>query len=333
MRNPAAGDCGARNADLVEATIGSRDSTTPAQFPNNLKAVARALGGEIRGNEVLAPGPRHSAKDRSLSVKLSPRAPDGFLAHSFAGDDWRRCRDHVRERIGLPVYRPERPQKLAPGAHHGAPGHRDSGEPAKAATQPPDNARTAAWLWGARKPITEGCPAGLYLRRARRFDGPIPPTLGYLPPNGKYPPAMIAAFGFCEEPEPGVIDPPANVTGVHLTRLTPDGGKAPIDPVKIMHGPSAGLPIVLAPATDLLAIDIAEGIEKGLLIQADTGAGMWVAGAGGRMPAVAAVLPAYVECVTIWADRDEAGLKFAQEAARIIQARKIEVRIKGIPNG
>jgi hypothetical protein len=205
--------------------------------------------------------------------------------------------------------------------------------PAKAATQPPDNARKAAWLWGAREPITEGCPAGLYLRRARRFDGPIPPTLGYLPPNSKYPPAMIVAFGFCEEPEPGVIDPPANVTGVHLTRLTPDGGKAPIGPVKIMLGPSAGLPIVLAPATDLLAIDIAEGIEKGLLIQADIGAGMWVAGTAGRMPAVAAVLPAYVECVTVWADRDEAGLKFAQEAARIIQARKIEVRTKGIPNG
>jgi hypothetical protein len=116
---------------------------------------------------------------------------------------------------------------------------------------------------------------------------------------------------------------------VHLTRLTQDGLKAPADPAKIMLGPSAGLPIVLAPANDLLAIDIAEGIEKGLLIQADTGAGMWVAGAAGRMPAVAAVLPAYVECVTIWADRDENGLKFARDAARIIQARKIEVRIKG----
>jgi len=144
---------------------------------------------------------------------------------------------------------------------------------------------------------------------------------------------MIAAFGFCDEPEPGVIVPPVIVAGVHITRLTPDGRKASIDPVKIMLGPSAGLPIVLAPANDLLAIDIAEGIEKGLLIQADTGAGMWVAGTAGRMPAVAAALPAYVECVTIWADRDETGLRFAREAARIIQARKIEVRIKGIPNG
>jgi Toprim domain len=173
----------------------------------------------------------------------------------------------------------------------------------------------------------------LYLRQTRRYVGSIPPTLGYLPPNGKYSPAMIAAFGFCEEIEPGVIDPPPNVTGVHITRLTPDGRKAPADQVKIMLGPSAGLPIVLAPANDLLAIDIAEGIEKGLLIQADTGAGMWVAGSAGRMPALAVVLPAYVECVTIWADRDEPGLRFARDAARIIQARKVEVRIKGILNG
>jgi Toprim domain len=196
-----------------------------------------------------------------------------------------------------------------------------------------DNASKAAWLWDAHRPIAEDCPAGLYLRKARGYGGPIPSTLGYLPANGKHAAAMIAAFGFGDELEPRVIDPPPNVTGVHITRLTQDGRKAAIDPVKIMLGPSAGLPIVLAPANDLLAIDIAEGIEKGLLIQADTGAGMWAAGAAGRMPALAACLPAYVECVTIWADRDETGLRFAREAALIIQARKIEVRIKGIPDG
>ena len=92
------------------------------------------------------------------------------------------------------------PQKPATGARHGAAGHRDSGGPAKAA----DNAATAAWLWGLREPISEDCPAGLYLRRTRGYHGPIPSTLGYLPANGKHhPPAMMAAFGFCEEPEPG----------------------------------------------------------------------------------------------------------------------------------
>ena len=49
---------------------------------------------------------------------------------------------------------------------------------------------------------------------------------------------------------------------------------------------------------------------------------MWAAGSAGNMPKIAAALPPYVECVTICADRDETGLRFARDAARIIQARK-----------
>jgi hypothetical protein len=168
----------------------------------------------------------------------------------------------------------------------------------------------------------------MYLRRTRGYGGAIPPTLGYLPANGKHPPAMIAAFGFCEEPEPGVIDPPANVTGVHITRLTPEGRKASIDPAKIMLGPSAGLPIVLAPANDLLAIDITEGIETGLSVLALRGAGVWVAGTAGRMPKLIESLPPYTECLHIFAERDEAGLRFARDAARLAVACGIETHVK-----
>ena len=72
-----------------------------------LQAVARALQGEQTTNEVIAPGPGHSAKDRSLSVKLDSAAPDGFIVHSFAGDDPIACRDYVRERLSLPAFKPE----------------------------------------------------------------------------------------------------------------------------------------------------------------------------------------------------------------------------------
>jgi hypothetical protein len=202
---------------------------------------------------------------------------------------------------------------------------RGSGGPAKAA----DNAATAAWLWGLREPISEDCPAGLYLRRTRGYHGPIPPTLGYLPPKGKHPAAMIAAFGFCDEPEPGVIDPPAVVAGVHITRLTPEGGKAPIDPGKIMLGPISGLPVVLAPVNDGLGLAITEGIEDGLSVFEETGLGIWAAGSAGNMPKIVAALPPYVECTTIFAHRDEAGLRFAKEAARLIAAMGTEVHIKG----
>ena len=72
-----------------------------------LREIASLLGGEVSsGDQVLAPGPGHSQEDRSLSVKLDKDAPDGFVVHSFAGDDSIRCRDHVRERLGLAPFKP-----------------------------------------------------------------------------------------------------------------------------------------------------------------------------------------------------------------------------------
>jgi RecA-family ATPase len=76
------------------------------QFPS-LQQIARALGGEVSGNEVRAPGPGHSAKDRSLSVKLDASAPDGFLVYSHSPrDDQIACKDYVRQRVGLPEFKP-----------------------------------------------------------------------------------------------------------------------------------------------------------------------------------------------------------------------------------
>ena len=52
--------------------------------------------------------------------------------------------------------------------------------------------------------------------------------MGYLLPRGPYSAAMIAAFGMAAECDvPGIIGAPKLVSGVHLTRLTADGEKAP----------------------------------------------------------------------------------------------------------
>ena len=72
----------------------------------SLQTLARALGGEVSGGQVLAPGPGHSPTDRSMSVKLDASAPGGFLIYSFAGDDVNACRDHVRETVGLAPFKP-----------------------------------------------------------------------------------------------------------------------------------------------------------------------------------------------------------------------------------
>jgi hypothetical protein len=70
------------------------------------RKLATVLGGEVSGHQILAPGPGHSAEDRSLSVKVDPGAPGGFIVHSFAKDDPITCRNYVREKGGLGAFKP-----------------------------------------------------------------------------------------------------------------------------------------------------------------------------------------------------------------------------------
>jgi hypothetical protein len=72
----------------------------------DLKSLRAVLGGEITGRQLNCPGPGHSRRDRSLSVRISADAPDGFLCFSHAGDDWRDCRDYVRQQLGMPQWEP-----------------------------------------------------------------------------------------------------------------------------------------------------------------------------------------------------------------------------------
>src|SRR5262249_7243843 len=73
----------------------------------DLRTLQRALGGDISNGQLLCPGPGHSPADRSLSIKLDSNTPDGFVVHSFAGDDPVKCKDFVREKAGLPAFVPK----------------------------------------------------------------------------------------------------------------------------------------------------------------------------------------------------------------------------------
>jgi hypothetical protein len=76
------------------------------------REVARALGGDVHSNgQVLCPGPGHSQEDRSLSIRLDPKAPEGFVVHPFANDSVAACRDYVRSRLGLPPFETRKPDK------------------------------------------------------------------------------------------------------------------------------------------------------------------------------------------------------------------------------
>jgi hypothetical protein len=121
------------------------------------------------------------------------------------------------------------------------------------------------------------------------------------------------------------------VRAVHITRLTPHGDKADVEPVKIMLGAAMGMPIVLAPPNDLLGLAITEGVEDGLSVRTATRLGAWAAGAAGFMPALADAIPSYIEAVTIFGHDDSAGRRGALALAERLVARGIEVFVEGLP--
>jgi hypothetical protein len=277
----------------------------------DLRQLASALRGEIVGGQVLCPGPGHSPRDRSLAVKLSIQSPLGFIAHSHAGDHWPACRDYLLEKLGWYQRPPQRDYGLK---DHERRQH-----------------EKAAWLWSRRQPLI-GTPAEFYLRAARGYSGPIPRTLAFLPPaKPEYHPAMIAAFGVYDEPEPGVLGEPLNVNSVHLTLLTSDGsGKANRDPNKLIIGRPLARPVAVAPPNDLLGLAITEGIEDALTAHESTALGAWAAGAAAFMPALASAVPKWIEAVTIYAHADKSGREGAFRLAAALSRRGVEVFVEGI---
>jgi hypothetical protein len=244
------------------------------------------------------------------------------LESSFATYHCARCgaRGHVRDDYSRPqIDRAEFERRLAAARAEAV-----ERECLSAAEQ----LSKALWLWKSRKTIT-GSIAETYLRQARGYHDTIPARLGYLAPRGQHGPAMIAAFSTAYEPEPGLLEiADIAVRGVHITRRASDGlSKAGTERDKIMLGSSIGYPIVLAPPNDLHGLAIAEGIEDALSLHQATGLGAWAAGAAGRLPALAEIVPRSIESVTIFAHDDRAGMYGARTLADNLTRRgSIEVR-------
>ena len=129
------------------------------------------------------------------------------------------------------------------------------------------------------------------------------PNIRFLPGLDGFEPAMITRFG---------QDDP--VTGIHLTRLRPDGtGKAGTEKDKIMLGPSAGDPIVVWNNPERLDLFITEGIEDAASIVVATGLNCWAAGSAGRIPTTLPHARSF-ETVFVAADGDYAGRRALQLA-------------------
>ena len=274
--------------------------------------VADALAGrrvKPHGGNYLVCCPAHDDASPSLSLRDGDR---GLMVHCFVGCSPGDIYAAI-DRKGLKLDRTDRAREPVKGSGEYERRQHDK----------------AAWLWSQRRLITN-TPAQRYLR-SRGIMCPLPATLGFLPARGEHPPSLISAFTIPDEPEPGVLGAPRVVESAHLTKLKRDGGgKADVEPNKIIVGSPSALPIVLAPPNDLLGMCICEGIEDALTAHQSSGLGAWAAGSVGHMPKLANVIPNYIECVTILAHDDQAGQDGARKLAEALYQRRIEVIVEGL---
>jgi hypothetical protein len=124
------------------------------------------------------------------------------------------------------------------------------------------------------------------------------------------------------------IDAPDNSApmGAHLTFLRRDGSdKAKVVPARLYSGPKAGGVVKLTPDEEITTgLAIGEGIETCLAARM-AGLPTWACLDSGNMAAFPVL--SGVECITLLADHDEAGIKAARECAARWQAAGKEARI------
>jgi hypothetical protein len=231
----------------------------------SLHHYAHLLGGKASGRTIRCPGPGHSRADRSLEVTFN--ADGSFVVRSYAGDDFRDCRDHVKAVLGITDDKP-RPMRLV------------------APVIDMDSLRkqsTAADIWARSIPIA-GTLAETYLHsRGLSYGGE---ALRHHQGNRM----MVARITDAVTGAP---------MGIHRTFLDRDGKR--ID--KKMLGPAGGGVVRLSADADVeYGLAVAEGIETALAAPFRPVWACLSAGNLARFPVLSGI-----ECLTIFADNDASG--------------------------
>jgi hypothetical protein len=248
----------------------------------NPQEMRRRLGGKAHGDRWQGPGPGHSERDNSLEVWFKPDAPEGFLTYSFAGDDVRTCRDHVRQALGLEAFTPHRRSRL----------RKRHGHPVLRTQRDDDQVRriaAAGTIWGETVD-PRGTIVETYLQsRGLALDTGLADVIRFHAATN----AMVALLRDIHTDQP---------CGVHRTFLTGEGQKIG----RKMLGRASGASIKLDGEDAItLGLHVGEGIETTL---SGRRAGLQPAWALGSADAIAK-FPRLIgiEALTILAERDPDG--------------------------
>lgn len=282
----------------------------------DLRTMARDLGGEVAGiGQILCPGVGHTARDRSLSVRLDARAPGGIVVHSFAGDDALAAKDYVRQRLGL--------SEVFPRSGENLPAEAERNFASSPVVVPGSGERTARALaiWAeARHPA--GSPVERYLaRRGLALPENVREVIRFHPScpfAGTRTRAMVALVRDIVTNEP---------VAIHRTALSLDSCKIEVNGHdRLALGPIGGGAVKLTHDEDVTAcLGIGEGIETTLSLRRSTEFGespVWSLLAAGGISTLP-VLPG-IEALWIATDHDPAGLKASRTCATRWQSAGVE---------
>jgi len=270
-----------------------------------LREIAKFLGGDVvSGGEVLAPGPGHSRRDRSMSIILSKTGKP--IVHSFCGDDWRTCIDYVNACLGLSdasksLTEPRRRPRNVPAVQR----------------SPEDKTRLrSARLWD-KACDPRGSIVEIYLK-SRGLELPAEAANeairyhAHCPFGDEYHPAMLCLVRNIISDAPQAI---------HRTAIGPDGTaiKSKGKTLRMSLGPIAGGAIKLSPDENVtLCLGIGEGIESTLSLRG------W--DCFGRSPVWSLISKSGVEAFPVLAGIEALWIAIDDDPGGIAAAEKVSTR-------
>ena len=266
---------------------------------SDARSITKALGGRWCGDYGMARCPAHDDHDPSLSIKDGEKE---LVVKCHAGCNWRDVKDELRKLDLINSFLPGR----SPQARPRAPRPNQEEEDRK-------KIKAALGLWDKAVPL-QGTLAWKYFTERRQLHVGALDDLSHCL---RWYEGIHAVIAVLTDPRTG------EKTGTHRTYLNPDGTnrRAPDGKhVRTIHG-RRGV-IKLSPDDQVgVSLGICEGIEDGLRILLGGWSPVWSATCAGgieRFP----VLPA-VECLTIFADDGDPGIKAAEICAeRWLTARR-----------
>jgi putative DNA primase/helicase len=275
------------------------------------ETIAKALGGRKAGSGWTARCPAHD--DRTPSLSIHDAQDNKVLVRCHAGCDQERVITVLRTR-GLWAENSSHP--LSRVARRRSVERKPDQDDAR-------RSEAALAIWKSA-PSAQGTPVEIYLA-SRGIDLPPPDALrfhaGLKHPSSDIWPAMVALVTNGADGTP---------IAIHRTYLAcGGGGKAPIDPRKMMLGPCRGGAVRLAEPGDVLMVG--EGVETCLAAMQASGHPAWAALSTSGLRSLD--LPTNVRDVIVLADGDDAGEAAARDCAWRWKREGRRVRIARPPQG